>query len=78
MPNIRPISPPVTGGGGGTTDHNALDNLQGGQAGQYFHVNLSQSQKVAALGTISSSNLTVSTNEPSGAANDGDIWIKVV
>jgi hypothetical protein len=77
MPNITPIQPPATEGGG-TTDHNALSNLQGGASSQYYHVNLSQSQKVAALGTISSSNMTISTNDPSGAANDGDLWIKVV
>jgi hypothetical protein len=34
--------------------------------------------KVDNLGTISTSNLTISTSDPSGPGDEGDIWIKVV
>ena len=79
MPNITPIPPPQTsgGGGGGTSVHNDLDGLQGGSSGQYYHLTSAQRTNVASLGTISSKNITISTSEPSGAANEGDLWIRI-
>ena len=37
-------------------EHNYTVGLQGGQSGQYYHINLAQSASVANLGTISSQN----------------------
>ena len=62
---------------GGTSNHNSLSSLQGGTDNQYYHLTSAQAASVAALGTISGSNLTISEDPPSGPADDGDIWIQV-
>ena len=62
---------------GGTSSHNNLSGLQGGTTNQYYHLTQAQAQAVANLGTISTSNLTISESPPSGAGNEGDLWIQV-
>ncbi len=65
-----------TGGGGGGS-HNSLTGLQGGTTGEYYHLTSAQYTKVQNLGTISSKNITISTDTPSGAGNTGDLWLRI-
>ena len=66
----------ASGGGGGGGSHNSLTGLQGGTTGQYYHLTSAQATSVANLGSISSSDITVSTSTPSGGS-DGDIWVRI-
>lgn len=52
------------------------DNLVSLQTGAQQGID--DAQAIAeGLGTISSSNLTISTSDPSGTASEGDIWLKI-
>ena len=78
---VQPVVEVVLYGGApgisGVSVHNALSGIQGGATDDHQHLTAGELQAVQGLGTIAGSNLTISTNDPSGPADDGDIWLKI-
>lgn len=96
MPNITPIQPPSSGGGGvaGVSSVNgrtgavslvksdvglgSVDNTSdaGKPVSTATQTALNLKADLSFLGSIATSDLTISTSTPSGG-DDGDIWVRI-
>lgn len=59
--------------------HSELLGVQGGVAGEQYHISNTQHQSVQALGTASRSNLTIATEAPTilDEGDEGDLWVVI-
>jgi hypothetical protein len=67
-PRIGTTNTLVSGGGATVVNHNDLAGIQGGQAGQYWHLNTAEHSEVQALNALSANSVAGNATASSGGA----------